>query len=149
MPKSSAALQFPRRREAEVVAPKAVGTFLAHPSLVVPLPPLVRKQRRLEGKIVALSPLEADEKALRKEIDQLLEHAGLKQAELVTCNGYDVTRRGQKGRSTINGVKLLEQLVAAQLDRAVAVKIILASTDTGDPSSWAEVKPSKGAKVRA
>ena len=124
------------------------GTFLDYPSLVDPLPPLVRKQRRLEAQIAPLAPLVDEEKAVRKEIDALLKAAGLEQADYVTCLGYDVIRRGQKGRSTINGVKLLEQLVTAGLDRAKAGLIILASTDTGDPSSWAEVKPSKGAKVR-
>ena len=127
----------------------ATPDFTAYPALVESLPPLVRKQRRLEAKICPLAPLELEEKACRAEIDALLKAAGLQQADAVTCLGYDVTRRGQKGRSTINGVKLLEQLVAAKLDRAVATKIILASTETGDPSSWAEVKPSKGSKVRA
>lgn len=148
-PKSAArALEFPRRRDRDEATPKATGTFLEYPSLVHALPPLVRKQRRLEQKIAPLPPWVEEEKALRAEIDALLRIAGLKQKDSVTCNGYDVTRRGQKGRSTINGVKLLEQLVAAKLDRAVAATIILDSTDTGDPSSWAEVKPSKGAKVR-
>lgn len=149
MPKSCArALEFPRSRTRETMPSTAAGTFLAHPSLVHALPPLVRKQRRLEQKIAPLTPWVEEEKALRAEIDSLLKNAGLKQADCVTCNGYDVTRRGQKGRSTINGVKLLEQLVAAKLDRGVAAAIILESTDPGTPSTWAEVKPSKGAKVR-
>lgn len=124
------------------------GTYAQYPALA-PLPPLVRKQRRLEAKLGDEDgPFEKQESAVRKDIDQLLHLAGLQQADFVTCLGYVVTRRGQKGRSTINAVKLLEQLVAAGLTRDVALKSILDSTDTGDPSTWAEVKPAKGAKVR-
>jgi len=127
----------------------AAGTFLDYPALVEPLPPLVRKQRRLEALLGdEHGPFEAQESAVRKEIDLLLKAAGLTQAEFVTCLGYDVTRRGQKGRSVINAIKLVEQLVRLGLDRVKALKAILESTDTGEPSTWSEVKPSKGAKVR-
>lgn len=127
----------------------ADGTYLQHPTLVESLPPLVRHQRRLEAKLGdEKGPFEKQEKAVRADIDALLAAAGLTQAEFVTCAGYDCTRRGQKGRSVINALKLIEQLVVAGLDRVIALKAILDSTDTGEPSTWAEVKPSKGAKVR-
>jgi len=125
-----------------------VGTFTNHRELA-PLPPLVRKQRQLEAKLGdEHGPFVDQDKAVRKDIDALLAAAGLQQAEFVTCNGYDVTRRGQKGRSSINSLKLVEQLVLAGLDRVKALKAIVDSTDVGDASTWAEVKPSKGAKVR-
>jgi hypothetical protein len=150
MPKSAArALEFPRRREADVATPKAAGTFLEYPSLVTSLPPLVRKQRRLEGKIAPLAPLVDEEKAVRAEIDLLLVAAGLAKGELVTCAGYDVTHVERVGTKRLNQDTLILKLVAAGLAKDFVIDILAASTETGDPFSWATVKPSKGAKVRA
>lgn len=122
-------------------------TYLSYPALH-DLPRWVRKQRRLESKIAPLEPLAVQEKALRKDIDALLATAGLQRNDMVTCVGYDVTRRGQKGRESINQDTLVELLVAAGLERAKALTAIAGSIDTGDPSTWSEIKPSKGAKVR-
>lgn len=113
------------------------------------LPPLVRKQRTLEGKIVPIAPLIEEEKAVRAEIDALLVAAGLTvSGEGVTCSGYDVQHNGRKGQSRLNADILTEQLVAAGVDRDLVLSILIDSTETGDPSAWATVKPSKGAKVR-
>jgi hypothetical protein len=125
------------------------GTFTNFPSLVEPLPPLVRKQRRLEATIVAVAQAVKDEKAVRAEIDLLLVAAGLKKSELVTCLGYDVIHNEKKGQSSLNSDTLTELLVAAGVDRALVDQTLIASTETGDPSKFCTVKPSKGAKVRA
>lgn len=124
------------------------GTYTQYPALA-PLPALVRKQRRLEKKIAPIEPLIEDEKAVRKEIDQLLLACKFGRGEGVTCYGYDVTHRDRKGQSSLNPDKIVEQLVAKGVDRALVLRVLAASTETGDPAQWAEVKPSKGAKVRA
>lgn len=123
----------------------AAGTYLRYPSLVDPLPPLVRKQRRLEESIVPLAALSADEKAVRGEIDALLVAAG---TDSVTCLGYDCTHIERKGTSRLNQDQLILKLVAAGLAERLVLEIVAASTEIGDPSAWATVKPSKGAKVR-
>lgn len=125
------------------------GTFIQYPSLIDTLPPLVRKQRRLEAKIAPVEPLIDVEKALRKEIDALLKGAGLGKGELVTCRGYDVTRCERKGNSSLNPEKIIARLVAGGVDQGFALKVLIDSTETADPSSWATVKPSKGSQVRA
>lgn len=114
------------------------------------LPPLVRKQRRLEKKIVPLAPLVDQEKALRKQIDELLVAAGLTTSgEGVTCLGYDVLHNQRAGHSALNPEKIVALLVAGGVDQAFALKVLVDSTETGDPAKWATVKPSKGAQVRA
>jgi len=124
------------------------GSYTRYPALA-DLPPLVRRQRKFEALLGNEDGAYADqEKAVRKQIDSLLVDAGLVQGDVVTCNGYDVVRRGQKGRSSINVERLVESLVNAGLERASVLSLVLSATDTGDPSSWAEVKPSAGAKVR-
>jgi len=112
------------------------------------LPPLVRKQRRLEAQIVSLAQVVKDEKALRQEIDALLIAAEIAPGDLVTCIGYDVRHKTRAGSSSLNEDVLTEQLVAAGVARELIEAVILASTETGDPAFWAEVKPSKGAAVR-
>lgn len=126
----------------------ATPAFTDYPSLVDPLPPLVRKQRRLEQKIAPLTPWVEEEKALRAEIDALLVAAGLEKGEAVTCLGYDVTHVERVGTKRLNQDVLLLKLIAAGLAERLVVEILAASTETGDPSAWATVKPSKGAKVR-
>jgi hypothetical protein len=138
----------PRDREADVT-PKAAGTFLDYPSLVTPLPPLVRKQRRLEGKIAPLSLLVDEEKACRAEIDLLLVAAGIEKGKGVTCAGYDVTHVARAGTRRLNQDALVPLLVKAGLAQARVFEILAESTEIGDPFTWATVKPSKGAKVRA
>lgn len=123
------------------------GTYADHPALAE-LPPLVRRQRLLEAKIVALAPVVDDEKTVRQQIDQLLLKAEIVAGNVVTCNGYDVMHHLRAGSSRLNQAVLIAQLVAASVDRAVVDAAIAASTETGDPSTWATVKPSKGAKVR-
>lgn len=126
----------------------AAGTYLRYPSLVESLPPLVRKQRRLAAVLAAVLQHAKDEKALRGQIDVLLIAAGLQKSELVTCAGYDVKHNEKAGQSSINADILTEQLVAAGVDRDLVVKILVDSTETGEPSKFATVTPSKGAKVR-
>lgn len=113
------------------------------------LPPLVRKQRTLEAKIVPIAPLVEQESALRKEIDALLVAAGLTTSgEGVTCNGYNVEHHTRKGNAAINEEKLVATLGVLGIVEANARQILADCTERGDPSQWATVKPSKGAKVR-
>jgi len=126
----------------------ATGTFTNYPRLVVALPPLVRKQRKLAATIAAVADAVKDEKAVRADIDALLVAAGLTKGERVTCAGYDVTHNERDGQSSINGDVLTEQLVAAGVDRGLVLDTIASATDTGKPSAFATVTPSKGAQVR-
>lgn len=123
------------------------GTYTQYPALA-PLPALVRRQRRLEGKIAPLAPLVEDEKAVRKEIDALLLTAGLGKGDSVTCHGYDVTHVERVGTSRLNQDVLILNLVAAGVDQQLVIEMLAASTETGDPSMWATVKPTKGSTVR-
>jgi hypothetical protein len=123
------------------------GTYVQYPRLDG-LPALVRKQRRLEAQIAPLSPLELDEKLVRGEIDRLLVEAGLAKGDFVTCLGYDVTHNSRAGTSRLNQDLLVEQLVAAGVDRVVLLATISICTEIGEPPLWATVKPSKGSKVR-
>jgi len=122
----------------------AVGTYLDYPALG-PLAPLVQRQRQLEAQIVPLAALTVDEKAIRAQIDALLIAAGV---EKVTCNGYDVAHVERAGSQRLNQDVLTEQLIGAGFERARVVSLLADCTETGEPSSWATVKPSKGAKVR-
>jgi hypothetical protein len=124
-----------------------VGSFTAHPELAA-LPPLVRKQRTLEAKIAPLAPLVEDEKKVRSDIDSLLLAAGITKSEHVTCNGYDVAHVERVGTSRLNQEALTLLLVKAGLSLDAIALAFTACTETGDPSMWATVKPSKGAKVR-
>lgn len=124
------------------------GTYADYPPLVVELPPLVRKQRRLEAQIAEVTPIVEDEKAVRKAIDALLVAAGLGKGEGVTCLGYDVTHVERAGSSRINPDRLIAKLAGAGLAMTLVLEIVTASTETGEPSAWATVKPCKGAKVR-
>lgn len=123
------------------------GTYTTYPTLAE-LPPLVRKQRALEAKIVALTPLVDDEKMIRHQIDALLVTAGIVPGDSVTCNGYDVMHHLRNGSSRLNQAMLVAQLVAGGVDRDFLDRVVTASTETGDPSCWASVKPSKGTAVR-
>lgn len=113
------------------------------------LPPLVRKQRRLERTIAPIEPKIEQEKALRKEIAVLLIAAGIPKGDGVRCLGYDVVRCGKKGNTVINYESVVAKLVAGGVDKAFAITVLNDSSETGDPSVWSTVKPSKGAKVRA
>jgi hypothetical protein len=125
------------------------GTFTNYPRLVVALPPLVRKQRKLAAQIAVVAQAVKDEKAVRADIDVLLVAAGLTKGDVVTCAGYDVRHQEKDGQSSINGDVLTEQLVAAGVDRDLVASTIASATDTGKPSAFCTVTPSKGAKVRA
>jgi hypothetical protein len=127
----------------------ALGTYSQYPSLVDTLPSLVRQQRRLEAKLAAVAQVEKDEKALRAQIDQLLVAAGLQKSEVVTCAGYDIKHNERDGPSSLNPVKITEQLIAAGVAPELVAQVLMDSTDTGAPSSFATVRPSKGAQVRA
>jgi hypothetical protein len=128
--------------------PEVLADYTRFPALEA-LPALVRKQRRLEGQIAPLGHLVDDEKTIRHTIDALLLAEGFTRGEGVTCNGYDVVHRDQKGRTTLNATTLTGKLVEAGLTMDAVLTMLLDSTDTGDPPQWAEVKPSRGAKVRA
>jgi hypothetical protein len=136
------------------------GTYLNYPGLVEELPPLWRQQRRLERQIAphdaainkpakpgALSLVE-QEKQVRKQIDQLLVAAGLKPTEGVTINGYDVKHYARDGQTWLNPVTVLEQLVAAGVDRELVEQILVKATEHGDPVVFATVKPMKGTQIR-
>ena len=91
------------------------------------------------------------EKAEREAMVPLFKAAGLtERGDQVTCIGYGLTLRGQKGRSGLNTVKLTEQLVAGHgLERAVVEALIVACTEEmGKPSEWIEIDIPKYAKVR-
>ena len=126
-----------------------LGAYTKFPALVDALPPLVRKQRTLAGRIQKVAKDVVDEKDLRGQIDQLLVAAGLKKSDVITCNGYDVRHNEKAGQTSINQDVLTESLVAAGVDRELVKDLIVVATDTGDPSKFATVTPSKGAKVRA
>lgn len=125
-----------------------VDSYARHPALKTALPPLVRKQRRLETQIAPIEPLLEQEKAVRKEIDALLLKAGLAKGDTVTCLGYDVTHRERRGAESINETTLVNELEKLGLSVDAALSAIKASLDKADDPQWAEVKPSKGAKVR-
>jgi hypothetical protein len=117
-------------------------------SQLTALPPLVRKQRRLEAQIAPIAPLVDDEKAIRKAIDALLVAAAIAPGDGVTCLGYDVVHHTRKGQSSFNVEVLTSELVAAGLAKDVVAKILIDATETSDPPLWATVSPSRGAKVR-
>jgi hypothetical protein len=113
--------------------------YTTYPSLV-DLPKLVQKQRRLEAHIAQLEAMAIEEKAVRELIDGLLVGAGLTKGEGVACNGYDVVHHERAGQSRVSA----EKLRAA----GVSQDVIQAATDTGKPSTYATVRPAKGARVR-
>lgn len=118
-------------------------------SALADLPALVRLQRRLEAQITPLAPLVEDEKAVRSQIDDLLVKAGIAKGDGVTCLGYDVVHNERNGQSRLNGDKLALQLRNRGLDAHDIALVIAMSTETGEPSSFATVKPGKGSVVRA
>ncbi len=138
----------PARRD-ETTRRTVTGTFARYPSLVETLPPLIKKQRKLAA-IIAKVPREThdEEKAVRGQIDALLLLAGLKKSDVVTCAGYDVRHNERDGQESLNSDKILEQLVAAGVDRDKVLQVLKDSTETGNPSKYATVDPTKGAKVR-
>lgn len=123
------------------------GTYTRYPALIT-LPALVRKQRRLESKIAPIAPLIDDEKAVRKDIDALLVKAGIAKGDKVTCHGYDVAHVERVGTSRLNQDALIVHLEKAGLRREWIDARLAECTETGEPSMWATVKPSKGSKVR-
>jgi hypothetical protein len=122
--------------------------YEAYSALTDLLPPLVKKQRTLEAKIQPLTAFVEQEKAVRADIDALLVKAKIPSNDGVVCNGYDVVHHERAGQSRINQDVLVAQLVAAGLTKPVVDKILVEATERGEPSTWATVKPSKGAKVR-
>ena len=110
-------------------------------ALVSRLEPLVRLQRRLEKQIVPLEDLQAKEADVRKHIDEILLAAGFESGDSVKVLGYDVRHNERRGRTTLNADKLRGAGVA-EIDLQFA-------TEVGQPSTFATVKPAKGATVRA
>jgi len=53
------------------------------------------------------------------------------------------------GQSSLNHDKVIKGLTDAGVDEGLVLRVLMESIETGDPPFWAEVKPSKGAKVRA
>lgn len=125
-----------------------LGPYTKFPALK-DLLTLVRQQRKLEAKIAPLEALQADEKRVRAQIDERLLVLGVASNEGVTCAGYDVVHHERQGAARLNQDVLVEQLVAGGVDREFVQRCLEASTERGQPSSYATVKPSKGAKVRA
>lgn len=124
------------------------GAYTAFRALAE-LPTLVRKQRRLETRIASIGTAIEDEKAIRKAIDALLQSIKLKSGDAVTCLGYDVIHRERAGQASLNQDTFTEQLVAAGVDRELVVQLLLDCTERGETVKFAEVTPSKGAKVKA
>ena len=127
----------------------AVGTYIQHPTLVDPLPPLVRKQRRLAKAIAVVAQAVKDEKAVRQDIDVLLLAAGLKKSELVTCAGYDVRHHEKAGQESLNADTITASLIAAGVAPELVAQVLMDSTETGQLSVYCTVTPTKGAQVRA
>lgn len=131
------------------MATRPPGTYTEHPTLLETLPPLVRKQRRLEARIVTVAQAVKDEKEVRAEIDQLLVAAGLQKSELVTCAGYDVLHNERDGRESLNPDKVTAALLAAGVDPELVAQVIMDATETGEVAKFCTIKPSKGARVRS
>jgi hypothetical protein len=125
------------------------GTYTQHPTLLATLPPLVRKQRRLEARVAKVAQDVKDEKAVREEIDRLLLAAGLKKSQLVTCAGYDVLHNERDGRESLNPDMVTAGFVALGVDPEAVKQVVKDATETGEPAKFATIKPSKGARVRA
>ncbi len=121
--------------------------YTAYPALAL-LPALVRQQRRLEAELVPLDAVATDEKSIRTQIDQLLLKAGIASGEGVVCLGYDVLHHERAGQTRLNQDTLMAEFVAAGVDHALVESIVAVATERGDPSSYATVKPAKGAQVR-
>ena len=153
MKSSLRALDAPTRPSAAIAvsADKRVpvtGPVTKYPSLVRALPPLVETQRCLAAQIAAVAQAVKDEKQLRADIDVLLVKAGLQKSDVVTCAGYDVRHNEKAGSTSLNSDKLTEQLVAAGVDREFVAQVLKDCTETGEPSKFATVTPSKGATVQ-
>lgn len=121
--------------------------FTTYPTLA-DLPPLVRKQRRLEAQIAPLAPLVEDEKAIRKAIDARLVAAGIGKGDGVTCLGYDVVHHERKGQTSLNAEAAAVLFVLGGVDPEFVDFVLTTCLETGDPAKFAIVKPSKGSKVR-
>jgi len=119
---------------------KATGTFARYVALAR-LPILVRRQRRLERKVAKLQAAEEQERQVREQILEALKLAGIEAKGVVTCIGYEVIRRTRAGRRTVNAEKLL----------AVGVPLIDVqwATEVGKAADYVEVRPMKGAEVKA
>lgn len=118
----------------------SLNTFRLRPQLLK-LPRLVFRQRRLERRVVKLEKLQGQEKACRDAIDALLVAAGVGKGEGVTCLGYDVVHNERRGRTSISAERLRGAGVP-EVD-------IQFATVTGEPSSFATVRPMKGTEVQA
>lgn len=120
---------------------KVLGDYSKQSTWLAALPTLVRRQRRLEKQIAPLERLAAKEKATRDLIDALLQRAGVQKGEAVLCLNYEVAHHERAGRTSVNADKLRGSGVP-ELDIQLA-------TETGQPATFATVKPAKGATVRA
>lgn len=125
------------------------GTYAQFPMLRAHLPALIRLQRKLADQLAPLDALQADEKDVRAQILALLDADGIAPGDRVTCLGYDVLSRTRAGVDRLNPDVATEQFVAGGVARDFVDEVFAASTTTGDPAFWAEVKPTKGAAVRA
>ncbi len=129
--------------------PGLFNTYLLKPALVDALPPLVRKQRKAEARLVPFEVLAEQEKAIRFEIDALLQQAGFdSNGQFVTCLGYDVVHNERKGHTSTDLKALEELLVFGGVKRELVQQALAQATTTGEPSKFALVKPCKGSTVR-
>ena len=118
----------------------SLNTYTLRPGLWR-MPTLVKRQRRLERAVAKLETLAKREKATRDELDALLRKVGIGPGEGVTCLGYDVVHNERAGRKSISADRLRAAGVA-EVDIAFA-------TVEGARSSFATVRPMKGAEVAA
>lgn len=126
-----------------------LAPFDRFPALKTTLPPLVRKQRRLEKKMLPLKPLIEQDKDIRGQIDARLVAAGFTLSNTgVTCLGYDVKHNTRKGNTTLNTEAAEILLVLGGVDPEFVDFVLTTCTETGKPSAWASVEAPKGATVR-
>ncbi len=119
-----------------------------YPSLGEAFEKTVRRFLKLTRLCVPLAAADLERKAVSKDVDAQLAAAGLDRNDKVLCLGYEVIRRGKQGASSLNTVTLTELLVEKGLDRPTIADLFQRSTETGDPSAWAELAVPKGAAVR-
>jgi hypothetical protein len=124
------------------------GTFTQHKVLRDTLPSLLVKQRTYAARLATVAGVEALDKAIRKQMDDLLVLAGLKKTELVTCGLYDVRHNERAGQRWLNPDLVTEKLAAAGVDRDLIADVLTDSMEDGDPSLFCDVKVTKGAVVR-
>lgn len=119
-------------------------------SKLEPLPPLVRKQRKLAAQLGDEHGSFVDQdKTVRTDIDELLVASGLAKGEGVLCLGYEVVHRERLGNLALKEDVFVERMFQEHgVDREKVRALLLACSGRGATAKWAEVDPPKAAKVR-